>query len=161
MNAQLLTTTLLKQAKWVQTVHTAVQLTRNNFNHLSGCKTQLQFCVKNSHSLVSSPSQQTYWCVGFWPFTTAQFNTAPWIFVTGSKRLGWDQVAGESVSHSPTNEQITLSSASSACTLYGTKLSFSHLPYCVPPKCVCLLLKITLILLMPSEVLLFFMTDVV
>jgi len=101
---------IVKQVKWVQTVHTAVQLTSNNWNHLSGCKTQLQFCIKNSHSLVSSPSQQTYWCVGFWLFTTAQFNTTLWIFVTGSNKLGWDQLAGKSASHSPPNEQITLSS---------------------------------------------------
>jgi hypothetical protein len=136
MNAQLLTTTLLKQVKWVQTEHRAVQLTRNN---LSGCKTQLQFCIKNSqsHSLVSSPGKQTYRCLGFWPFTIAQFNTTLWISVTGSNKLGWDRVAAQqSASHSPTNKQITLSSVKLCLHILWHKTVLqSHNTFCASKTC--------------------------
>jgi hypothetical protein len=87
--------------------------TINKWNHLSSCKIQLQLHIKNSqsHSLVSSPGKQTYWCLGFWPFTIAQFNTTLWSSVTASNRVGWDRVgAQQSASHSHTNKQITLSS---------------------------------------------------
>lgn len=76
------------------------------------CAIQLLSLLWNKHSsLVSSPGKHIYWFLGFWPFTTAQFNTTLWIFVTSSNKLGWDWLAAEkSASHSPTNEQIALSS---------------------------------------------------
>lgn len=108
MSAQLLTTILLKHAKWFQTVHTAVQLTRNNWNHLSGCKTQLQICIKKSYSLISSPHKQTYWSLGFWPFTIAQFNTTLWIFCDWFQQTGMRRGGCRVGFPTPTTVQITL-----------------------------------------------------